>query len=112
MTPEEFVTAFNQTFGFEFMPTSLDPETRNSVEMMMKERLPIVAQVPFDKLTSAHFAKHIVSHGWFEFFVTVCDELARCLGAERAIVRGTGHSVNSTGKPFNDLLVSFWNGAD
>ncbi len=109
--PEEFSAAFNRAVGFDFMPTRLDPETRKGVEAIMKERLPFDAQVPFDRLAPAPFAKLVVSGGWNVIFEAICNELARRMGGERAAVRGAGHDVMSTGNLINDRLASFWKAA-
>jgi len=107
-TPQEFADAFNQAIGFEFMPTTLDPKSRRDMESIMKERLPIDAQVPFERLRAAPFPKLVVSGGWLEIFEAVCNELARGIGAKRVIIQGTGHDVHRTGDPFNQCLEEFW----
>jgi len=109
--PEEFVAAFNRAVGFEFLPASLDPEARKGVRSIMKERPPFDAQVPFDRLAAAPCAKLVVSGGWNEIFEAICNELARRLGAERAVLRGAGHDVLYTGNLLNELLAAFWEGA-
>jgi pimeloyl-ACP methyl ester carboxylesterase len=106
--PEEFVAAFNEAAGFEFLPASLNPESRRAVKTIMKERTPFDAQVPFDRLAPAPFAKLVVSGGWNETFEAICNELARLLGAERAVVQGAGHDVIYTGSLLNDRLAAFW----
>ena len=109
--PEEFVAAFNEAVGFEFLPSSLNPESRKAVKTIMKERTPFDAQVPFDRLSDAPFAKLVVSGGWNETFEAICNELARRLGAERTVIQGAGHDIIYTGSPLNDRLAAFWEAA-
>lgn len=111
-TPDEFAAAFNQAIGFEFMPTKLNPKSRRNMESIMKERLPIDAQVPLESLKAAHFPKLVVSGGWLEIFEGVCDKLARGIDAKRVIIRGEGHNVHRTGNPFNQCLERFWSGVE
>jgi pimeloyl-ACP methyl ester carboxylesterase len=106
--PEEFVAAFNEAVEFEFLPSSLDRESRKAVRMIMKERTPFDAQVPFERLASAPFPKLVVSGGWNETFEAICNELARRLGAERAVVEGAGHDVIYAGSLLNNRLADFW----
>ena len=106
--PEEFVAAFNEAVGFEFLPAPLNPESRKAVKTIMKERTPFDAKVSFDRLAAAPFAKLVVSGGWNETFEATCNELASRLGAERAVVQGAGHDVIYTGSLLNDRLAAFW----
>jgi pimeloyl-ACP methyl ester carboxylesterase len=106
--PEEFVAAFNEATGFEFLPASLNPESRKAVKTIMKERTPFDAKVPVDRLAAESFPKLVVSGGWNETFEAICNELARRLGAERAVVQGAGHDVIYTGSLLNDQLADFW----
>ncbi len=108
-TPEEFDAAFDTALGFPRPPAPLTPESRMAVESMMKERLPFDTHVPFDRLAEAPFPKLVVSGGWSPVFTAVCDELARRIRAERAVVRGAGHAIHRAGKPFNELLEALWN---
>jgi pimeloyl-ACP methyl ester carboxylesterase len=109
--PEEFVVAFNEAVGFEFLSVSSSPRSRQAVRTIMKERTPFDAKVPFDRLASAPFAKLVVSGGWNETFESICNKLARLLHAERAVIKGAGHNVARTGKQFNDMITSFWKSA-
>ena len=40
-------------------------------------------------------------------FEAVCDSLAEALSAERAVLPGRGHTVPSTGEPYNERLERF-----
>jgi hypothetical protein len=75
--------------------------------MLMVERSPAEAVIPFDELGAAPFPKLVVSGGHSAAFEAVCDVLEERLGAERAVLPGAGHSVQRLGEPFNDLLTTF-----
>lgn len=107
-TPEEFVAALNKAVGFEALPMTLDQESRRGVESMMKERIPIDAQVPIEQLKAASFPKLVVSGGWSEVFEATCNELAKRIGAKRAVMKGAGHEAFRAGDSFNELLSDFW----
>jgi hypothetical protein len=49
----------------------------------------------------------VISGGHSPVFETVCDEVARRLGAERATIAGRRHSIPATGAPYNDRLHAF-----
>lgn len=110
-SPEEFDAAFDAAVGFPHPPQPLGPELREGVEAMMKERLPFDADIPFEAIARAPFPKLVVSGGWSPLFDTLCDEIARRIKAQRAIVPGNGHAIHRAGKPLNDLLERLWNGA-
>ena len=42
----------------------------------------------------------------------MCDSLARALSAEREVIEGRGHTVPSTGGPYNERLEAFMRAAD
>jgi citrate synthase len=42
----------------------------------------------------------------------VCDSLARSLDAEREVITGRGHTVPSTGAPYNERLEAFMRAAE
>jgi hypothetical protein len=73
----------------------------------MVERDPAEAAIPFEELARAPFPKLVVSGGHSAAFEAVCDVLEERLGAERAVLPRTGHSVQRLGEPFNGLLRAF-----
>jgi pimeloyl-ACP methyl ester carboxylesterase len=108
LPPEEFLRRFVEGVGSVYdAPSPLPPEVEASVRAMMAERPPWEADVPLAALRDAPFPKLVVSGGHHAAFDAVCDVLERELGAERAVVRGAGHSVARTGEPFNRVLLEF-----
>jgi len=41
-------------------------------------------------------------------FDAVCDVLEERFGAQGVVIPGAGHTVPSTGRPFNEALSAFW----
>jgi citrate synthase len=54
----------------------------------------------------------VLSGGHSPAFEAVCDALAEGLAAERAVIPGRGHTVPSTGEPYNDRLEAFLHEAE
>jgi pimeloyl-ACP methyl ester carboxylesterase len=73
----------------------------------MEERPPWEAEVPLARLASTAFPKLVISGGHSPVFDAVCDVLAERLGAHRAVVAGRGHTIPSTGAPYNERLHAF-----
>jgi hypothetical protein len=46
----------------------------------------------------------VISGGHSPVFEKVCDAVAERLGAERAVIPGRGHTIPSTGEPYNGAL--------
>ncbi|HZY71287.1 MAG TPA: alpha/beta hydrolase [Thermoplasmata archaeon] len=111
-SPEAFDAAFDGALGFQHPPAALDPAVREAVISMMKERLPFDAKVSYDDLAAASFPKLVISGGWSGVFTQVSEELSRRIHAEHVVIRGNGHSVGGTGKPFNDALEGLWDIAE
>jgi pimeloyl-ACP methyl ester carboxylesterase len=89
------------------VPDPLPPALELGARAAIAERFPSEAEIPLDALRAAPFRKLVISGGHHAAFDAVCDVLERELGAERAVVRGAGHSVPRTGDPFNRALVEF-----
>ncbi len=66
------------------------------------------ADLPLAALDSAPFPKLVVSGGHSAGFDAMSDEVARSIGASRAIVEGAGHEIQFTGQPINDTLLTLW----
>ena len=64
--------------------------------------------LPLDELAAAAFPKVVVSGGHSAGFDAICDDLAKRIGALRAVVEGAGHEIQFTGQPINDLLLATW----
>lgn len=73
----------------------------------MVERGPWEATPPLDTLWAGPDPKLVVSGGRSPAFDAVCDVLEARLGARRAVVPGRGHTPQSTGDAFNEVLVGF-----
>ena len=88
-------------------PDELTYELARGVELLKSERLSWHADVPLDRLAAADFPVLVVSGDHSPAFEAVCDSLAESLSAERAVIPGRGHTVPSTGAPYNERLESF-----
>ena len=105
--PAEFLRGFLALAGSSIPPGRFTPELLQGARTLMVERSPVDAAIPFDELRGASFPKLVISGGHSSAFEAVCDVLEERLGAERAVLRGAGHSVQRLGEPFNELLASF-----
>jgi pimeloyl-ACP methyl ester carboxylesterase len=85
--PDEFLRGFLRLVGASVPPGRFRPELLQGSRLLMVERSPVEAEIPA--------------------FEAVCDVLAERLHAERAVLRGAGHSVQRLGAPFNELLADF-----
>lgn len=105
--PAEFLRGFLAVMGSTLPPGKLAPHLLQGARTLLVERVPSEAEVPLDALAAAPFPKLVVSGGHSPAFEAVCDVLEKRLGAERAVLRGAGHSVQRLGEPFNALLADF-----
>jgi pimeloyl-ACP methyl ester carboxylesterase len=105
--PAEFLRGFLVLVGSSTPAGDFTPQLLQGARTLMVERPPSEAEIPFDELARAPFPKLVVSGGHSAAFDAVCDVLEERLRAERAVLRGAGHSVQRLGEPFNELLASF-----
>jgi pimeloyl-ACP methyl ester carboxylesterase len=110
--PAAFLERFFGLVGSRPIPGRLKPELERGARLLMRERYPWEAQIPFDELDAAPFPKLAVSGAHDECFEAVCDVLAKRIGAERVVVTGQGHGVQRTGAPFNERLEAFLSAAE
>ena len=111
--PEAFLRGFRKIVGSSAqLPSPLPPPLLQNAKLLMVERLPTEAVIPFEALREAPFPKLVVSGAHSRVFDAVCDVLERELDAERAVIPGAGHTVPRTGAPFNDRLEAFLNAAE
>jgi pimeloyl-ACP methyl ester carboxylesterase len=104
----EFVEGFCELMGLQAkLPDPLPPALDTSARLLMRCRYPWTAPIPLVDLAKAEFRSLVVSGGHSPVFESICDVLAACLGAERSVVAGAGHSVPRTGVPFNEKLEAF-----
>jgi pimeloyl-ACP methyl ester carboxylesterase len=105
---DQFLRLFRGGAGSAFgTPDQLPDELLHGVELLKRERPPWEADVPLDRLAHAGFPVLVLSGGHSPAFEAVCDELAARLSADRAVIPGRGHTVPSTGAPYNARLEAF-----
>jgi pimeloyl-ACP methyl ester carboxylesterase len=110
---ETFLSLFRTGAGSAYTtPEQLPEELRRGVELLKAERPSWEADIPLDLLASAGFPVLVVSGGHSLAFEAVCDALAGALSAERAVILGRGHTVPSTGEPYNERLEGFLRAAE
>jgi pimeloyl-ACP methyl ester carboxylesterase len=88
-------------------PAALPDWLERGARHVMNERPPWEAEIPIERFAGAPFPKLVVSGGHSPAFEAVCDVLAQRLSAERAVIRGRGHTIPATGAPYNELLHDF-----
>jgi pimeloyl-ACP methyl ester carboxylesterase len=88
-------------------PEELPDWLEHGARMLVEERPSWEAEVPVAALREAGFPILVVSGGHSEAFDAVCDSLAEQVGAERAVITGRGHTIPSTGEPYNRRLEEF-----
>ena len=115
--PRAFIEAFGKIINGPGAPSPvpipdpLPPDVRQGTLTTMAGRNPNEADIPLDALRGTPFPKLVISGGHSSVFEAICDVLQHELSAERAIIRGVGHSVPRTGAPFNERLEAFLKGA-
>jgi pimeloyl-ACP methyl ester carboxylesterase len=105
--PAAFLRGFLELVGAPTPPGQFNAQLLQGARTLMVERNPGEAVIPWGELAGAPFPTLVVSGGHSPAFEAVCDVLAERLDAERAVLRGAGHSVQRLGAPFNELLASF-----
>jgi pimeloyl-ACP methyl ester carboxylesterase len=105
---ESFLRLFRSGAGSSHAtPGELPEELVRGVELLKRERPSWEAEIPLERLAAAPFPVLVVSGDHSAAFEAVCDSLADALGAERAVIPGRGHTIPSTGPPYNERLESF-----
>ncbi len=110
LSDRAFLDAFLRIVGAppEEIPQEMLDQWATQVGPLRRSRQPSEAEIPLDLLRSAPFPKLVVSGGHHPAFDAVCEELARGLGAERAVITGAGHEVQMVGEAFNEALLDLW----
>lgn len=112
LAPRDFLLAFRGGAGVTRQtPEELDGSLLRGAELLMRERPPWEAEPDWRALREAPFPKLVISGGHSEVFEAVCDAAAERLGAERAQLTGSGHTVTAAGG-YNALLESFLSTAE
>ncbi len=93
-------------------PADLPEDLLHGIELLKRERPSWEAEIPTEALAAAGFPILVLSGGHSPAFEAVCDSLAESLSAEREVIRGRGHTVPSTGAPYNERLESFMSRAE
>jgi pimeloyl-ACP methyl ester carboxylesterase len=93
-------------------PDELPDWLARGVALTMNERPSWEAEIPFAALAAASFPKLVISGDHSPAFELVCDRLAEGIGARREIIRGRGHTIPTSGAPYNDMLHEFFTTAD
>jgi pimeloyl-ACP methyl ester carboxylesterase len=93
-------------------PDDLPEELLHGVRLLKRERPSWEAEIPLEDLAAADFPVLVLSGGHSPAFEAVCDSLADALSAEQAVLRGRGHTVPSTGGPYNERLEAFLSSAE
>lgn len=108
MSEIDFLRAFRGGVGSTHQtPQELDRELRDGTRLLMRERPPWDGDPPLDALARAAFDKLVISGGHSAVFEHVCDVLAGRIGAERAVIRGRGHTIPTVGGAYNERLEQF-----
>lgn len=105
-----FLESFLEGVGVptEQIPEEMLAHWTAQVRPVRAGRPPWEAEIPVEALGATPLPKLVVSGGHHPAFDAICDELTRGLGAERAVIQGAGHEVQSTGEPFNQALLRIW----
>ena len=106
--PQEFLRLFRGGAGSAYgIPNELEGDLLQGVELLKRERPSWEAEIPLEGLAAAEFPVLVLSGGHSDAFEAVCDALADALSAERAVIPGRGHTVPSTGAPYNERFEAF-----
>jgi pimeloyl-ACP methyl ester carboxylesterase len=113
LSPSEFLRQFRDGVGSSRpTPEELPDSLLRGAELLMGERRQWEAEIPLGTLAQADFPKLVISGGHSSIFDLVCDELADRIGAQRAVIRGRGHTLPATGERLNACLRAFLSQAD
>jgi pimeloyl-ACP methyl ester carboxylesterase len=88
-------------------PDELPDWLERGATLALRERPPWEAEIPLEQIAAAPFPKLVISGDHSPAFERLCDVIAERLGAERAGVPGRGHTIPTTGEPYNTLVNTF-----
>src|SRR5262245_15129974 len=110
---EVFLRLFRTGAGSSHQtPEELPEYLARGAELAQRERPPWEAEIPLDRLAAAPSPKLVISGDHSPAFDAVCDFLTDAVGAQRAVIPGRGHTIPSTGEPYNERLESFLRAAE
>jgi pimeloyl-ACP methyl ester carboxylesterase len=108
LSAPEFLRLFREgVHSAHETPDDLPEWLERGAQLVARERPPWEAEVPFDALAQAEFPKLVISGGHSPAFDHLCDVVADRIGARREIIAGRGHTIPSTGEPYNSLVHRF-----
>jgi pimeloyl-ACP methyl ester carboxylesterase len=108
ISPRDFVRLFRSgVHSAHDTPDPLPDWLERGARHVIEERPPWEANIPLERLAAGSFPKLVISGGHSPVFEAVCDVLAEAVGAERRVVSGRGHTIPSTGEPYNACLHEF-----
>jgi pimeloyl-ACP methyl ester carboxylesterase len=111
MSPRQFVLFFRSGLSSAHeTPEELPDWLERGARHVMAERPPWEADVPFGVLAAAPFPKLVISGDHSAAFERMCDVLAERMGARREVLPLHGHTIPSSGEPYNRLLEQFLSG--
>jgi pimeloyl-ACP methyl ester carboxylesterase len=103
-----FLRLFRSGAGSAYeTPDELPDSLARGVQLLKTERLSWEAEIPLDDLARAGFPTLVISGDHSPAFEAVCNALADRVSAERAVIPGRGHTIPSTGAPYNERLERF-----
>jgi pimeloyl-ACP methyl ester carboxylesterase len=92
-SPQAYIETFLRLVGSALPPGQLSGALEAGARAAMVERTPDQAAIPLDALAARGFPVLVVSGAHHPAFDAVCDVLEARLPAERAVLRGAGHSL-------------------
>jgi pimeloyl-ACP methyl ester carboxylesterase len=110
----EFLEGFLHAVGTpldELGPDMLTDLT-NMVPALRASRPPWEARVAVTQLAEAPLPILVISGNHHPAFTAMADALARDLGAERHVVEGAGHEMQTVTEQFNAALLALWRPAN
>ena len=108
LAPRSFVALFRSGAHSAYdTPDELPDWLERGARHAMEERPSWEAKIPLDALAAAPFEKLVISGEHSPAFEAVCNMVAERIGARRAVIRGRGHTIPSTGEPYNAQLRAF-----
>lgn len=111
LDPRQFVALFRAGAHSAYdTPEELPDWLERGARLVMAERPPWEADIPFDALAAAPFRTLVISGDHSPAFEAVCDAVAERIGAERSTIAGRGHTIPATGAAYNQRLEAFLTG--
>jgi pimeloyl-ACP methyl ester carboxylesterase len=108
LTPIEMLRLFRAGVNSAHeTPDELEGELLDGARMLLTERAPWEGDTPLDEIAAAGIPALVISGGHSPVFETICDTIATRLHAQRSVIPGRGHTIPSTGAPYNERLHAF-----